>query len=181
MDLLSSKSEEKSFSNLFTNKWQFDTAFPSLKPAVATELLQNCDLPPPLKRFSPEQSLLGVYGYSNKQSLLMAALQRSQSRAREAERKEKLAIMRSGKLGAMLLEESMKLLVMRRWAMLLELEIAVLRREEWRGLGDDAAAMAAKEEEEEGQARAAGTKWCLVVALCIGIVGAGYLFGGCCF
>ncbi|PKU67710.1 hypothetical protein MA16_Dca013740 [Dendrobium catenatum] len=70
----------------------------------------------------------------------------------------------------MLLEESMKLLVMRRWAMLLELEIAVLRREEWRA-----------KEEEEGQVRAVGTKWCLVVALCIGIVGAGYLFGGCCF
>ncbi|PKA49502.1 hypothetical protein AXF42_Ash004042 [Apostasia shenzhenica] len=141
MDFLSPAANEpeelKPLPDTFPCKWRFETCF-----SVAGDLIQNCDLPPPINLFHPDLIPMDVprrcarftdecveseaFGRS---PCLLSALRRSQSLAREAERKEAMATGRYEKVAVMLLEESLRVMAARRWVMLLELEITALRRE----------------------------------------------------
>ncbi|XP_074592226.1 uncharacterized protein LOC141848014 [Curcuma longa] len=168
-----------------------------LSKRSVSDLLQNCDLPPPVKLIFPledhgggdhshraaaEERKINVevadqwdIGQSGpaESTRLLRALQLSQTRAREAEQKAAEESRRRQELSKLLLEEALRLSSYRRWAMLLEAEISVLRKQ---GLApqprDD-------DEEEEGEVVAAATAaaWWLTLALCIGIAGVGFAMG----
>ncbi|PKA49507.1 hypothetical protein AXF42_Ash004047 [Apostasia shenzhenica] len=85
------------------------------------------DVPRRRWRFTDECVESEAFGRSH---CLSSTLRRSQSRAREAERKEAMATGRYEKVAVMLLEDSLRLGLWprsRRWVMLLDLEITALR------------------------------------------------------
>ncbi|KAK8931341.1 hypothetical protein KSP39_PZI016671 [Platanthera zijinensis] len=123
-------------------------------------LLTNCDLPPPLKLFSPP-AIDDNHG-------VLRALRLSQTRARAAEDRAQLVTARIGRLASLLLEESLLLSAHRRWVAMLEFEVAGLRRRISQPVEDDG-----------GDIGAAEIVWCLALALCIGIAGVGFARGRC--
>ncbi|XP_072972545.1 uncharacterized protein [Typha angustifolia] len=161
-----------------------------------TDLLQNCDLPPPLKLFTPldedeksttRQNLqperppskpnkwedeLGLNNGENPS--LMRALQLSQTRAREAERKVSLASVRNHQMAALLLEESLRLTAHRQWVRMLEAETSMLRDKLLYQQKEEQT-----EEEEAAAALPAAATWYLALALCLGIAGVGFALGRC--
>ncbi|XP_042452244.1 uncharacterized protein LOC122036877 [Zingiber officinale] len=167
-----------------------------LSKRSASDLLQNCDLPPPVKMIFPLEDHGGGGDHSHRASAeernnnvdvadqsdaqlgpaestrLLRALRLSQTRAREAERKVEEESRRRQELSKLMLEEALRLSSYRRWVMLLEAEISVLRKQ---GLAprprED------KEEEEEEEVVAAAAAWWLTLALCIGIAGVGFVMG----
>ncbi|XP_058096942.1 uncharacterized protein LOC131242368 isoform X1 [Magnolia sinica] len=157
------------------------------------DLLQNCDLPPPAKVF-PGESEIAVrlapsmqqpspsikvsemedefaQGLSNDKLGLLRALQLSQTRAREAEKKAADISAEKDRLTALFLEESSRLFAHRQWLKLLEIEVKKLHpqltashgicRERWSAVK--------KDDGEE-----AGTTWCIALALCLGIASVGF-------
>ncbi|ONK75604.1 uncharacterized protein A4U43_C03F18640 [Asparagus officinalis] len=134
------------------------------------ELLQNCDLPHPARLCSPTAyddskptCPPNRYGSGSRQNQsLLRALQLSQTRAREAERKTTEANVRKEQVTALLLEDSLRLHAARQWVRLLEMEILLLRRRSDGGeaVRDEAASV---------------FTWCLSLALCLGIAGVGYM------
>ncbi|XP_029124399.1 uncharacterized protein [Elaeis guineensis] len=158
----------------------------SNRTSGATDLLQNCDLPPPLKLFSPieddekknkitainstplvPQNSLPTPAPSENSSLLRA-LRLSQTRAREAEKKASLANARNEHMATLLLEESLRLSAHRQWVKLLEAEVAMLQEK---------ILWSRTEEHAEGDAMPAAATWCLALALCLGIGGVGIALG----
>ncbi|BAF23986.1 uncharacterized protein [Oryza sativa Japonica Group] len=164
--------------------------------AFATDLLQNCDLPPPAKLFGPLPTLQrlenaaawtstspdrkggdGEGGGGDGGDRLMRALRLSQSRAREAEEKLAAAGASNGELSALLVRDSVVLSAHRRWVMMLEAENSGLR-------GAAGAAGSAKEgvgededEDDDGGARRGAAAWWLALAVCVGIAGIGLAMG----
>ncbi|XP_020589340.1 uncharacterized protein LOC110030772 [Phalaenopsis equestris] len=141
--------------------------FPTPKPKNhfsdrSPNLLTNCDLPPPLQLFSP-------FFFDDDNHGVLRALRLSQSRAREAEKRVELATAKSAQLASMLLDESMRLSVHRRWAMMLEFEVAALRKRLSQADDDD---------EDDGPVEIA--RW-LALAVCVGIAGVGFAIGRCFF
>ncbi|KAK1315488.1 hypothetical protein QJS10_CPA06g02025 [Acorus calamus] len=110
------------------------------KKRTHSDLLQNCDLPPPLKVFAAkaaptieEQTLLKTapaiedsFDQDTKMGLLKA-LRLSQTRAREAEKKAAHAATEKNGLSAMVAEQSMKLFAHRQWVKILDTEIKHLQ------------------------------------------------------
>ncbi|KAJ0984576.1 hypothetical protein J5N97_002932 [Dioscorea zingiberensis] len=160
--------------------------------AGAADLLQNCDLPPPIKIFSPsmfedcdkkmKESMSTTlprniaqpipdknskYNQSeeNKNPGLLRALQLSQTRAREAEEKASIESTRNKQMTDMILKESMKLYAHRQWVKLLDIEISVINKRLNRC------------NEIPVEADIPLTAWCLTLALCISIAGVGFAFG----
>ncbi|XP_043710170.1 uncharacterized protein LOC122659083 [Telopea speciosissima] len=86
-------------------------------------LMQNCDLPPPLKLFPMGQSSL----QHDEKLALLKALKLSQIRAREAEKKAILLAEERDRLTNKLQEESLRLFAHRQWVRLLDLEVVLLR------------------------------------------------------
>ncbi|OAY64380.1 uncharacterized protein LOC109727846 [Ananas comosus] len=171
-----------------------------LSARAVPDLLQNCDLPPPLKLFSPVaddeekkrkpepgyrvplgQQRWGDYGElgpdrgGGDNPSLLRALQLSQTRAREAEKQALLARTTNRRMAALLLEESLRLSAHQRWIAMLEIEISMLQRKglwqkEEDGRDEDAAVAAGA---------AAAATWCFALALCLGIAGVGFALGRC--
>ncbi|PKA53163.1 hypothetical protein AXF42_Ash009893 [Apostasia shenzhenica] len=140
----------------------------------ASHLLQNCDLPPPLKLFSPFEDPFPLNGgkASNDDSVnrgLMRTLLLSQMRARVAAERAELTGSGTCRLAEMLLDESLRLSVHRRWTMMLELEVSMLRGRISMPVEDDGGGG-----EEDGEAEIA---WCLALALCFGVAGVGFAIG----
>ncbi|KAF6170294.1 hypothetical protein GIB67_042984 [Kingdonia uniflora] len=161
-------------------------------------LLQNCDLPPPLKVFlganrdvltstpslihpskigrDEEYDKCCITPDFNKEDKLgvLKALQLSQTRAREAERKLALITQERDRLSAAFLNESMRLLAHRQWIKLLELEISQLQsceKELYKGSSSE-------EEKHSSENMGNGNLTvCMVLALCLGIAGVGFAFG----
>ncbi|KAG6467016.1 hypothetical protein ZIOFF_075201 [Zingiber officinale] len=137
-----------------------------LSKRSASDLLQNCDLPPPVKMIFPLEDHGGGGDHSHRAS------------AEERNNNVDVADQSDAQLGPaestskLMLEEALRLSSYRRWVMLLEAEISVLRKQ---GLAprprED------KEEEEEEEVVAAAAAWWLTLALCIGIAGVGFVMG----
>ncbi|CAN4126751.1 unnamed protein product [Withania somnifera] len=155
------------------------------------DLMQNCDLPPPLKVFScPDKSmLLSPMNDDNvkeanievKQELgsdrleVLKALRRSQTRAREAERTYLALCKEKEAISDLMLDESARSLAYRNWIKVLELEIKQLKTQNhhhhqqyehvdrWNRIKED----------ENG---ANGVTWFIAVAFCLGIAAIGYRY-----
>ncbi|XP_008775876.2 uncharacterized protein LOC103696119 [Phoenix dactylifera] len=169
----------------------------SNRSSSVADLLQNCDLPPPLKLFSliedddkktlvPQNSLPkpapskankwdGGWGLDRggENPSLLRALQLSQTRAREAEKKALLANAKNEQMASLLLQESLSLSAHRQWVKLLEMEVSMLEEKILRSQKE--------EEHAEDDAAPAAAAWCLTLALCLGIAGVGLALGRCIF
>ena len=97
---------------------------------------------------------------------LTRALQLSQSRAREAEKKAAAVSATSEQMAALLLEESAKLSAHRRWVRLLETEILLINRKKFTR---PECKETKREEEEEEEDEFPALTWCLTLAICFGI------------
>lgn len=157
-----------------------------LSPGGGLKHLQNCDLPPPLKVFAGTdkpvlssmnriwtimgqedqrqdhlQICTGDRSENNEKLALLKALQLSQTRAREAERKAARLIKERETISKALLKESSHLFAYRQLVRLLELQVSKLRRQQQHGSGDGAG----------------NASWLMALALCLGIAGVGFAFG----
>lgn len=156
-------------------------------PGGGLHLLQNCDLPPPLKVFPGSdkavlssmnriwtimgqedqnqdhlQICTGDHSENNEKLELFKALRLSQTRAREAERKAARLIKEREAISNALLKESSHLFAYRQLVRLLELQVSKLHRQQQHGSGDG-----------EG---AGNVTWLMALALCLGIAGVGFAF-----
>lgn len=135
-------------------------------PQGALDLLENCDLPPPLKLFpEPRHRNTEGGGATDEHRHLLRALRLSQTRAREAEAAVAALAESNARLASLLARESMRLYAHRQWLRLLEAEKTTwLRRQK-----TSAAAAAAPVPEPP----TAG----VLLALCLGIAGLGLVMG----
>ncbi|KAG8383570.1 hypothetical protein BUALT_Bualt04G0027300 [Buddleja alternifolia] len=128
-------------------------------PKTTLNLMQNCDLPPPMKLFSgPDDTFLSLisksYNMRGGQETaakendvlhscrdrsesydkleLLKALRLSQTRAREAERKLAVLNKEKDELSNLVVKESMGLFAHRHWVRLLEFEVIKLHRQKKR-------------------------------------------------
>ncbi|KAH7655545.1 hypothetical protein IHE45_18G019100 [Dioscorea alata] len=185
------------FSATPTKKWFLDWQFENYdkeylvgavipkKQQQASSLLQNCDLPPPVKYFSPaefadcdkklkkrtlpDKICKDNQSEEKENTGLLRALQLSQTRAREAEKKASTESARNKEITDMIFKESMKLYAHRQWVNLLDIEISMLNKRSHTS------------NEIPVEADIPLTAWCLTLALCIGIAGVGFAFGCCLF
>ncbi|XP_039145015.1 uncharacterized protein LOC120282302 [Dioscorea cayenensis subsp. rotundata] len=186
------------FSATPTKKWFLDWQFENYdkeylvgavipKKQQQASLLQNCDLPPPVKYFSPtefadkqlkertlpdkmpDKNCKDNQSEENENTGLLRALQLSQTRAREAEKKASTESTRNKEMTDMIFKESMKLYAHRQWVKLLDIEISMLNKRSHTS------------NEIPVEADIPLTAWCLTLALCIGIAGVGFAFGCCLF
>ncbi|XP_019257725.1 PREDICTED: uncharacterized protein LOC109235936 [Nicotiana attenuata] len=156
------------------------------------DLMQNCDLPPPLKVFSgPDKTVLSPTNnvwrvieeddhkeanIEPKQELgsdrfeLLKALRRSQTRAREAERKYQALHKEKDALSNFLIEESARSRAYKNWIKVLELQILQLKTQQQQQQHVD---RLDRTKEDEDKNAANGVTWFIAVALCLGIAAIG--------
>lgn len=164
------------------------------KQKSSLDLMQNCDLPPPLKVFSgpelspmdddvwrmmeedehkevniePKQELLGRDIFDE----VLKALRRSQTRAREAERKYLALDKEKEALSNLMLEESARSLAYRNWIKVLELQILQFKTQKQQQYEHvDSRWNRTKEGEDKNVAN--GFTWFMAVAFCLGIAAIG--------
>ncbi|GAA0158456.1 hypothetical protein LIER_15475 [Lithospermum erythrorhizon] len=121
---------------------------PFKKPG--SDLLQNCDLPPPLKTISgpdfavqssPNKLFTGQEGEECKSCIsrnepegerieVLKALRLSQTRARDAERKAALMSKEKECISVMFLQESLQLMAYKQWVKMLEFQVSSLNMQE---------------------------------------------------
>lgn len=163
----------------------------SQKPGV--DLMQNCDLPPPMKVFTGSDTTVvssmnrilsvtntgkeddndefHVYisGGENEKLELLKALRLSQTRAREAEKKAAALVKERDCVSNALLEEATQLFAYRQWVRLLELQVT--QKQKGCGYGG------LLKEEDHGGEGGSGVTWFMAFAFCLGFVGVGFVFG----
>lgn len=101
---------------------------------------------------------------------LLKALQLSQTRAREAEKKASIVSIERENLTAMFFKESSRLFAHRQWLKLLEIEISHLKAQ--LAVSDShATKKEIGEKKDEGDA---GSGWCIALAVCLGLAGVGF-------
>ncbi|CAK9163293.1 unnamed protein product [Ilex paraguariensis] len=166
-----------------------------LSPKSGIELMQNCDLPPPLKVFSgpdkkvipPMNSLIGQEeeavafpmsrsGSEGENLELLRALRLSQTRAREAERKAQVLVKERDTLSNGLIKESAQLFAYRQWVKLLEVQVSVLQ---WQQQQQKLFGSCYEDSTEEDDANEEGKgrmRWFVALAFCLGIAGFGLMF-----
>lgn len=169
---------------------------------VGVDLMQNCDLPPPMKVFTgsdktvissmnrickmmgredeiDEEQSLYRYGVENDRLELLKALRLSQTRAREAEKKAAILAKERDCLENALLEEAKELFAYRQLVRLLELQVSYLNskwiQREKQGICGCDSSMFMKEGDEEDD-RESITR-IMALALCLGIAGVGFVYG----
>lgn len=142
-------------------------------------LMQNCDLPPPLKVFSgPDKSVLLSPTSDNVEDVeqggdrleVLKALRRSQTRAREAERKYLALEEEKEALSNLMLRESARLLACKNWIKVLELQILQLKTQKQQQ--QEYEHVDTKEDENGTN----GVTWFIAVAFCLGIAAIGYRY-----
>lgn len=163
------------------------------KPGGGLNLLQNCDLPPPLKVFpgtadkavmssmnkiwtiisqdDHNQDHLSIHTANKSEKddklELLKAVRLSQTRAREAERKAAKLIKEREAIFNALLKDSSHLFAYRQLVRLLELQLSKLHRQQLNG-----------EVQGEGEGDgAASVSWVMALAFCLGVAGVGVAFG----
>ncbi|KAF3672511.1 putative cyclin-D4-1-like [Capsicum annuum] len=155
------------------------------------DLMQNCDLPPPLKVFScPDKSVLvspmeddnvKEANIESKQEVgsdrleVLKALRRSQTRAREAERKYLALYKEKEALSNLMLDESARSLAYRNWIKVLDLQILQLKTQKQQQQHQyehvDRWNRTTREDEDKN-----GLTWFMAVAFCLGIAAIGYKY-----
>lgn len=170
--------------------------------SIGLDLVQNCDLPPPLKVVTGSdktipssmnriRSMMGkedhhefnIYRCEENDNLqLLKALRLSQTRAREAEKKAATLELEINSLSNALLEEARKLFGYRQWVKFLELQISKLNSK-WVQQEKHACFGCQKSkgvklimEEEGGGDDEGGDSWMFALALCLGTAGVGFVF-----
>lgn len=159
------------------------------------ELLQNCDLPPPLKVFTGEKETITKIeapkrqpsppikiteteeeagrGFIDDRLSLLKALQLSQTRAREAEKAASIISSEKDQLTAMFFKESLQLFAHRRWFKLLEIEILLLQKK----LAISHMNMTEEQSGYHNDNGDAGSTWCIAMAMCLGLAGVSFAIG----
>ncbi|KAL2241035.1 uncharacterized protein LOC105178420 [Sesamum indicum] len=165
----------------------------AVSPRPVLNLMQNCDLPPPVKLFTaPDDAFLSsvskIYNVVGGQDCLekdklelLRALRLSQTRAREAEREFTAVCKEKEALSNLMVQESLRLFAHRQWVGLLELQVSKLQRqlqENGRKRGDSVLNRGENllrgEDEEEGSS---SKKWRAVIVFCLAVAGMGLAFG----
>ncbi|KAJ6733608.1 hypothetical protein OIU74_005394 [Salix koriyanagi] len=100
---------------------------PLLSPSSGFDVMQNCDLPPPLKVFSG-----GCGGVNYEKLELLKALRLSQTRARDAERKAASLIKERDCVANALFHDSSQLFAYRQWVRLLEFQVLKAQEQQWK-------------------------------------------------
>ncbi|KAL0342947.1 UNVERIFIED_CONTAM: hypothetical protein Sangu_1182100 [Sesamum angustifolium] len=112
-----------------------------VSPRPVLNLMQNCDLPPPVKLFTkPDDAFLSsvskIYNVVGGQDCLekdklelFRALRLSQTRAREAEREFAAVCKEKEAFSNLMVQESLRLFAHRQWVGLLELQVSKLQRQ----------------------------------------------------
>ncbi|GKV23474.1 hypothetical protein SLEP1_g33190 [Rubroshorea leprosula] len=161
------------------------------------DLMQNCDLPPPMKVFigsdnavgSPINRIFSMMGRENGKDEfqvyrtggeedkleLLKALRLSQTRAREAERKAVSLAEERDQISNALLEESMRLFAHRQWVRLLEIQVSELHSKR-KNQEKHLCHCYVEREGNEGEDKS-GIPWLVALAFCLGIAGIGFAFG----
>ncbi|KAF5204747.1 hypothetical protein FRX31_005663 [Thalictrum thalictroides] len=170
-------------------------------------LMQNCDLPPPVKIFtSADKTLLNSIRSKhvisninqeegkNEMSIgrntdesdkleLMKALQLSQSRARTAEKKASFLAAERDRLSTLFLSDSLLLFAHRQWVKLLQLEITQLQSQKLKKAQEVCSNCSNRHERNKGSSEADNGEnvgslgWCMTLALCLGIASVGVAVG----
>ncbi|XP_050207279.1 uncharacterized protein LOC126656717 [Mercurialis annua] len=163
------------------------------------DLLQNCDLPPPLKVFSgPDKTVISsmnrvfsTMGSKEDENIndfdaygsygeVLKALRLSQTRAREAEKKAVSLAEEKGCLSNALLRESMNVFAYRQWVRLLDVQVMKLQselkyREKKRCCCNRARpredVKESSKEADNGGGGSGGVSWILALVFCLGIAG----------
>ncbi|XP_019185157.1 PREDICTED: uncharacterized protein LOC109180142 [Ipomoea nil] len=148
----------------WSNKDEIALGFTFLGQKSGLELMQNCDLPPPLKVFSGVSPPPPVEDHNEKLELLKA-LRLSQTRAREAERKYQVLSKETDALSNLLLKESLRLLACRNWVRLLELQVSQMEKQ--------------SNTREEIDDHNISSTWFVAMAFCMGIAGVSLAFFYC--
>lgn len=164
--------------------------FMGLTKTSGLDLIQNCDLPPPMKVFTGSAdktivssmnricSMMAREDQENSDELfdmcrgdgdqnygkleLLKALRLSQTRAREAENKAEKLAKEKECLSNALLSEAQELFAYRQWVRLLELKVSKLH---------------SQFADQEHQECCGCETWIVALALCLGIAGVGFAFG----
>lgn len=170
----------------------------SQKPGF--DLVQNCDLPPPMKIFAGHDKTIvspmnNVYSmiagqkeedvgvemaydqsYETEKLELLKALRLSQTRAREAERKAAVLSKERDDLSNLLLQQSMHLFAYKQWVRMMEFQLSKPNKhQEKKELGSGAPNWDGRMPKEEDENNAEkGTTWLVAVAICVGIAGFGF-------
>ncbi|KAL3527594.1 hypothetical protein ACH5RR_012250 [Cinchona calisaya] len=164
-------------------------------------LMQNCDLPPPMKIFVGQDETIvapmnNVYSKlagqkdddvgiemacakcSEHEKLeLFKALRLSQTRAREAERKVAVLSKEKDDLSNFLLQQSMQLFAYKQWVRMMEFQLCKLTKHQEKQEPHYCAPSRAEKvpAEEDAHKGAKGLTWLVAVAICVGIAGVGIL------
>ncbi|CAA2993659.1 Hypothetical predicted protein [Olea europaea subsp. europaea] len=153
------------------------------------DLMQNCDLPPPIKLFAgPVNKICNMEGQkvvdnevemskdSKDEKLeILKALRLSQTRAREAERKCSVLLKERDAISNLLLDESLRLFAYKQWLRLLEFQVSKLEREQRTdGVESDSNRVPRWEDYREGSN---SIKQYAAVAFCLAIAGMGLAIG----
>ncbi|KAK1589598.1 hypothetical protein Q3G72_035616 [Acer saccharum] len=157
------------------------------------ELMQNCDLPPPLKVFTGSDkrvisSMNRVFGQvgaeedhdnwefdgeSDGKLELLKALRLSQTRAREAEKRATNLTKERDCLSKAFLDDSLRLLAYRQCVKLLEVQVSMLQ---WQGQELEEQHMFCDCDDDDID-NGVELSWFVALALCLGIAGVGFAFG----
>ncbi|XP_059309543.1 uncharacterized protein LOC132060551 [Lycium ferocissimum] len=168
--------------------------FGQKQKSSSIDLMQNCDLPPPLKVFSgPDKSVLSPMNDNVWRRMeeehegvnielkqeegsdrleLLKALRRSQTRAREAERKYLALHKEKEALSNLMLEESARSIAYKNWIKVLELQILQLKtqKQQQQQQHEHVETWHRTKEDENGTN---GITWFMAIAFCLGIAAIG--------
>lgn len=148
-------------------------------PKQSLNLMQNCDLPPPMKLFSgAAQEDDHVRAYEdcprNDKLEILKALRLSQSRAIEAERKLKAVIKEKEELSNLIVDDSLRLFAYQRLVHLLEFQVLKLQRMQEENMQKQYGVLNCKEEVADYDEGGSSKKWCAAIAFCLAIAGIGF-------
>lgn len=148
------------------------------------EMMQNCDLPPPVKVFAGSDKTVissmdricsmmgrddGASGETNME--LWRALHRSQTRARETEKAAAAVAKDRDSLSNALLKESLRLLAYRQWVKLLEFQLSKLQSLQKKDSSSSVAMGGSSMVDDDGGEEGVGSPvtWIMALAFCLGI------------
>ncbi|KAL9662839.1 hypothetical protein QQ045_027674 [Rhodiola kirilowii] len=149
------------------------------------QLMQNCDLPPPTKLYLGcfDNPIYTPNPNNILENNLARALNLSQARAREAERRMEEAVKERAFAINALLSESMRVMAYRRWLMMLEIQFEKLRlnkaEEDVTETRRTFLRNVAEDEDTDDDVDVGVEKWKMGLLICLGLAGLrlAYRFG----
>ncbi|CAI9109556.1 OLC1v1009396C1 [Oldenlandia corymbosa var. corymbosa] len=168
-------------------------------PKFGFDLMQNCDLPPPMKVYAGQEKTIVsppmniVYGtydddgkkeekglnnkdekYEDEKLELLKALRLSQTRAREAEKKAAALCKEKDDLADFLLRQSMDLFAYKQWVRMMELEVGRVSKQDRGRIKEKSDPDEVNWSEFNDGGAGQSMKWLVAVtAICMSIAGVG--------